>query len=127
MNPIIEHQFLQTRRQFFGDAGLRLGGIALAQMLGSTASAAPTAAGRVHPPLPGFPHFKPRAKSLIYVHMNGGPSQLDMWDYKPELQKRFHEELPKSVRGEQRITGMTSRQSKLPVAPSLFKFAQHGN
>ena len=126
MNPIIEHQLLQTRRQFFGSAGLRLGGIALAQMLGSAASAAPTAAGRVHPPLPGFPHFKPRAKSLIYVHMNGGPSQLDMWDYKPDLQKHFNEELPKSVRGEQRITGMTSGQSKLPVAPSLFKFAQHG-
>ena len=125
MNPLNEHQLLQTRRQFFGDAGLRLGGIALAQILGSAASAAPSAV-RVHPPLPGFPHFKPRAKSLIYVHMNGGPSQLDMWDYKPDLQKHFNEELPKSIRGEQRITGMTSGQSKLPVAPSLFKFAQHG-
>ena len=127
MNPLNEHQLLQTRRQFFGDAGLRLGGIALAQMLGSNVIAAPNPGGRVHPPLPGFPHFKPRAKSLIYVHMNGGPSQIDMWDYKPELQKRFNEELPKSVRGEQRITGMTSGQGKLPVAPSLFKFAQHGN
>ncbi len=128
MNPIIEHQLLQTRRQFFGNAGLRLGGIALAQMLGSAATGnAAAATSRVHPPLPGFPHFKPRAKSLIYVHMNGGPSQLDMWDYKPDLQKHFNEELPKSVRGEQRITGMTSGQSKLPVAPSLFKFAQHGN
>ncbi len=128
MNPIIEHQLLQTRRQFFGSAGLRLGGIALAQMLGNAATSnAAAATGRVHPPLPGFPHFAPKAKSLIYVHMNGGPSQLDLWDYKPELQKRFNEELPKSVRGEQRITGMTSGQSKLPVAPSLFKFAQHGN
>ena len=128
MNPIIEHQLLQTRRQFFGNAGLRLGGIALAQMLGNAATSnAAAATSRVHPPLPGFPHFAPKAKSLIYIHMNGGPSQLDLWDYKPELQKRFNEELPKSVRGEQRITGMTSGQSKLPVAPSLFKFAQHGN
>ena len=127
MNPIHEHQLLQTRRQFFGSAGLRLGSLALAQLLGgadTSRAAAPT--GRVHLPQPGFPHFAPRAKSLIYLHMNGGPSQIDLWDYKPELQKHFNEELPKSIRGEQRITTMTSGQGKLPVAPSMFKFAQHG-
>ena len=127
MNPLHEHQLLQTRRQFFGSAGLRLGSLALAQLLGSTAiSRAAASTGRVHLPQPGFPHFAPRAKSLIYLHMNGGPSQIDLWDYKPELQKHFNEELPKSVRGEQRITTMTSGQGKLPVAPSMFKFAQHG-
>ena len=126
MDPIFEHQLLQTRRQFFGSTGLRLGGIALAHLLGTRAASA-SVAGRVHPALPGFPHFPPKAKSIIYLHMNGGPSQIDLWDYKPELQKHFNEELPKSVRGEQRITTMTSGQSKLPVAPSMFKFAQHGN
>lgn len=127
MNPIHEHHLIQTRRQFFGSAGLRLGGVALAQLLGGAAisrAAAPT--GRVHLPQPGFPHFAPRVQSLIYLHMNGGPSQIDLWDYKPGLQKHFNEELPKSVRGDQRITTMTSGQGKLPVAPSMFKFAQHG-
>ena len=128
MDPIFEHQLLQTRRQFFGTTGLRLGGLALAHLLGNhaTAEGASPTDKRVHPPLPGFPHFAPKAKSVIYLHMNGGPSQLDTWDYKPELQKRFNEELPKSVRGDQRITTMTSGQGRLPVAPSKFAFAQHG-
>ncbi len=130
MAPLFEHQLLQTRRQFFGHTGLRLGGLALAQLLGTgaaTRASATAATGRVHPPLEGFPHFAPKAKSLIYLHMNGGPSQLDLWDYKPGLQKHFSEELPKTVRGEQRITTMTSGQAKLPVAPSMFKFGQHGD
>jgi hypothetical protein len=133
MDPIFEHQLLQTRRQFFSSAGLRLGGLALAQLLGTkvAAGAAATmsaAAGvRVHPPLPGFPHFAPKAKSLIYLHMNGGPSQLDTWDYKPQLQEHFNEDLPKSIRGDQRITGMTSGQARFPVAPSKFAFTQNGN
>jgi hypothetical protein len=134
MNPLLEHDLLQTRRQFFGHAGLRVGGIALAQLLGHAATGrassetAKAAAGtRVYPPLPGFPHFEPKARSIIYLHMNGGPSQIDLWDYKPELQKHFSDDLPKNVRGDQRITTMTSGQGKLPVAPSMFKFAQHGN
>ena len=126
MDPIFQHQLLQTRRQFFGCTGLRLGGIALAHLLGKNAIASP-AIGRVHPALPGFPNFPPKAKSLIYLHMNGGPSQIDLWDYKPGLQQHFNEELPKSVQGGQRITTMTSGQAKFPVAPSKFAFAQHGN
>lgn len=124
MDPIFEHQLLQTRRQFFGSTGIRLGSLALAQLLGNAASA--KAATRIQPALPNLPHFKPKAKALIYIHMSGGPSQLDLWDYKPQLQKFYDTELPKSVRGDQRITTMTSGQSKLAVAPSLFKFAQHG-
>jgi uncharacterized protein (DUF1501 family) len=80
----------------------------------------------VHPPLAGFPHFAPKAKRIIYLHMNGGPSQLDTWDYKPALQPRFDEDLPESIRQGQRITTMTSGQTRFPVAPSIFKFAQHG-
>lgn len=130
MHPCIEHQHLQTRRQFFGSTGLRLGGIALASLLAARAgktAAAPTAAGSpVHPPLPGFPHFAPRAKSLIYLHMNGGPAQIDLWDYKPVLQDHFDKDLPDSVRMGQRITTMTSGQARLPVAPSKFKFSKQG-
>jgi len=131
MDPFFEHQLLQTRRQFFGRTGLRLGGLALANLMGARslpASAIADSNGgtRVHPPLPGFPHFPPTAKSIIYLHMNGGPPQLDMWDYKPQLQAFFDKDIPKEVRGDQRITGMTSGQARFPVAPSIFKFNQHG-
>jgi hypothetical protein len=133
MHPLLEHHLLQTRRQFFGNLGLRFGGLALAGLMGeslikTTADAATLkASGRVHPALPGFPHFAPKAKSIIYLHMNGGPSQIDMWDYKPALAAQFDKDLPDSIRMGQRITTMTSGQARLPVAPSMFKFAQHGN
>ena len=128
MHPILEHQLNLTRRQFFGSTGLRLGGIGMA-MLGARTAAAATTAGspnRIHPPLPGLPHFAPRAKSVIYLHMNGGPAQQDLFDYKPQLTELFDKDLPDSVRMGQRITTMTSGQSRLPVAPSIFKFAQYG-
>jgi hypothetical protein len=132
MDPILEHSLLQTRRQFFGQTGLRFGGLALAWLLGERAfqpqpaQAAAPAGGAVHPPLPGFPHFAPKAKSIIYLHMNGGPSQLDLLDYKPGLKAEFDKDLPDSIRMGQRITTMTSGQTRLPVAPSMFAFAQHG-
>ena len=81
---------------------------------------------QIHPPLAGFPHFAPKAKRLIYLHMNGGPSQLDLFDYKPQLAEHFDKDLPDSIRNGQRITTMTSGQARFPVAPSIFKFAQHG-
>jgi hypothetical protein len=127
MNPIEELHQAQTRRQFFGEGALRMGGISMAMMAAEHSRASETAtAGQVHPPLPGFPHFAPKAKAVIYLHMNGGPSQLDTWDYKPGLQAHFDKDLPDSIRMGQRITTMTSGQSRLPVAPSLFKFARYG-
>jgi len=125
MDPLFQHDLLQTRRQFFGSTGLRLGGLALGMLLGER-SARAQAPARVHPPFPGLPHFPPRAKSLIYLHMNGGPAQIDLWDYKPQLARFFDQQLPDSVRRGQRITTMTSGQSRLPVAPSRFRFRQHG-
>jgi hypothetical protein len=132
MDPLFAYNLLQTRRQFFGHTGLRLGGLALAGMLAKTTSAQAAAAAanavpsQVHAPLAGLPHFKPKAQSVIYIHMNGGPSQLDLWDYKPGLKAHFDKDLPDSVRGKQRITGMTSGQSRFPVAPTMFGFKQHG-
>jgi Protein of unknown function (DUF1501) len=126
MNPIFEHDLLQTRRQFFGAAGIRLGGLGLAFLAAGLGRAEDAAVGRVHPALPGFPHFKPKAKRLIYLHMNGGPSQIDLWDHKPRLNDHFDKDLPATVRMNQRITTMTSGQSRLPVAPSMFKFSPHG-
>ncbi|MCB1211705.1 MAG: DUF1501 domain-containing protein, partial [Verrucomicrobiales bacterium] len=123
MNPLFENQLIQTRRQFFGDVGLRAGSIALAGMMQAEGS---SQAASVHTALPGLPHFAAKAKRLIYLHMNGGPSQIDLWDYKPGLRKFFDKELPESVRNGQRITTMTSGQARLPVAPSMFNFQQYG-
>ena len=125
MNTISEHHTLQSRRRFFAGAGLSLGGLALQQLMGGSAQGAQSS-GQVHGALPGFPHFAPKAKRLIYLHMNGAPSQLDLFDYKPGLQRYFDKDLPESVRNGQRITGMTSGQARLPVAPSIFKFSQCG-
>lgn len=121
-SPILQHELLQTRRQFFGSTGLRFGAAALAMLQAGKASAA----SPVHPALPGLPHRKGRAKALIYLHMNGGPSQLDTWDYKPGLAAFFDKDLPESIRRGQRLTTMTSGQGRFPVAPSKFTFRQHG-
>ena len=123
MNPFLEHELLQTRRQFFGDTGVRLGGLAIASLMTGTANGLP--GSKVHPGLPDLPHFKGKAKAVIYLHMNGGPSQLDTWDYKPELHKQFDKDLPRDFLGD-RITTMTSGQGRFPVAPSKYKFTQHG-
>ena len=133
-SPIRQFEIQQTRRQFFGSNGLRLGSVALASMLGARPSAPliaqpmahPMSGGTVHPALPGLPHFAPKAKSIIYLHMNGGPSQIDTWDHKPSLAEQFDKDLPDSIRKGQRITTMTSGQARLPVAPSKFQFNQHG-
>ena len=112
-----------TRRSFFEGAGLRAGSVALGLLAASRASAAP---GRVHPPVPGLPHHKPTAKALIYLHMNGAPSQIDTWDHKPVLKEYFNKDLPQSVRGGQRLSTMTSGQQRFPVAPSKFTFQRMG-
>ncbi len=74
----------------------------------------------------GAPHFPPKARSIIYLFMSGGPSHLDLYDYKPLLNKRHGEQLPDSVRGGQRLTGMSGNQSSIPMVGSPFKFKQHG-
>ena len=121
-DPIQDHLRLLNRRSFLSTAGLGVGGVALAGLLSREAQAANT----VHKPLTGYPHFAPKAKRIIYLHMNGAPSQLDLWDHKPQLEAHFDKDLPESIRNGQRITTMTSGQARFPVAPSQFKFAQHG-
>ncbi len=125
MDPALEYHQHSTRRQFFQGAGLKLGGLAMAGLMGSGERVAASSA-QVHPPLPGFPHFAPRASRLIYLHMNGAPSQLDLFDYKPQLQAYYDKDLPDSIRNNQRITTMTSGQARFPVAPGIFKFQQCG-
>ena len=128
MHPAFEYHHHMNRRRFFEGAGLKVGGLALAGLMGNSALAAGSDGSKLmHPPLPGFPHFAPKAKRLIYLHMNGAPSQLDLFDYKPGLKDYFDKELPDSVRNGQRITTMTSGQKRFPVAPSMFKFRQYGS
>jgi hypothetical protein len=124
MQPALQYHRQATRRQFFGGVGLSVGGLALANLLQSEASASTSEAA--YPSLPGLPHFAPTARRLIYLHMNGAPSQLDLFDHKPGLQDYFDKELPDSVRNNQRITTMTSGQARFPVAPSKFKFTACG-
>lgn len=127
MDPALEYHLHQSRRQFFQGAGLKVGGIALAQLLSQKALAKdlPTQTD-IHPALPGLPHFAPKAKNLIYLHMNGAPAQQDLFDHKPQMEQFFDKELPDSVRNGQRITTMTSGQKRFPVAPSRFGFERCG-
>src|SRR5882672_7241182 len=118
--------FGMSRREFFGRFAYGLGGAALFGLLGRDAIAA---AAAIQNPFKGIltaPHFPAKAKRIIYLFMAGGPSQLDLFDYKPMLNERNGEDLPASVRMGQRLTGMTGFQATLPMAGSLFKFAQHG-
>ncbi len=126
IDKFVQHE---NRRKFFAGAGLKVGGLALAGLMSKAADGATSDASqttRIHPPLPGLPHFAPKAKRLIYLHMNGAPSQLDLFDYKPVLNDHFDQELPDSIRNGQRITTMTSGQERFPVAPSKFQFEQCG-
>ncbi|MEY3609415.1 MAG: hypothetical protein RLZZ447_2203, partial [Verrucomicrobiota bacterium] len=106
-----------TRRQLLGRTATGIGSLALASLLRPGLLAGPAAT----------PHFAPRAKRVIYLFMHGGPSQLDLFDHKPDLRRRHGEELPASLRGTQRLTGMTSGQKAFPVTASLFDFARHGH
>ena len=119
------HELWSTlqRRAFLQSGGLGLGSLALSSLMQGQALAAdqPAVGG-----LPGLPHFPPKAKRVIYLFQSGAPSQLDLFDPKPGLAERRGSELPDSIRRGQRLTGMTSRQSSFPVAPSKYQFAQHG-
>ncbi len=105
-----------SRRQLLGSSIGLLGTLALNKL----------SHGEAVPVKNSLPHFKPRAKRVIYLFQSGAPSQMDLFDYKPKLADLRGTELPDSIRQGQRLTGMTSRQSSFPVAPSKFKFAQHG-
>ena len=124
MNPLLrEAELIQTRRHFFGRAATGIGTAALASLVNPElfGDQPQTQLGSM-----GAPHFAPKAKRVIYLFMSGAPSQLDMWDYKPQLQDWYDKDLPDSVRNGQRITTMTSGQKRFPIAPSTMKFRQYG-
>jgi len=117
-----ENPLTMTRRYFLGKSAKGLGGLALGSLLGDQLVAEPSAIGG----LDGFPHFAPKAKRVIYLFQSGGPPQMDLFDYKPFLDKVHNQEVPDSVFNGQRLTGMTAGQSSFPVARSIFNFERTG-
>jgi len=107
-----------TRRQILQSSAWGFGGLALSQLMASQSSAAEGMLTDLH--------HTPKAKRVIFLFQAGGPSQLDLFDYKPLLNEKHGEQLPASVRGEQRLTGMSGNQSSIPLVGSPFKFGQHG-
>jgi len=119
MNILQEWNTYQTRRQLFARGKNVLGGAALASLFGE--SLARAASGHAQ-----GPQFPPKAKRVIYLHMVGGPSQMDLFDYKPQMQAYYDKDLPESIRNGQRLTTMTSGQARFPIAPSKFQFGAAG-
>ena len=123
-----------SRRAFLGNSSLGVGRAALASLLagssifGSSHSRAAATSGEEKGAkgLPGLPHFAPTAKSVIYLFQSGGPSHVDLFDYKPSVQDRQGTELPASVRGDQRVTGMTSGQASFPVVAPFWSMTRSG-
>jgi hypothetical protein len=130
MNPVQEFAQNLTRRHFFAQGSHAVGWAALSTLLakaGITGYANGAEGGApTGEKLIGHTHFPGKAKRVIYLHMVGGPSQLDLYDYKPVMNDWYDKDLPDSVRMGQRLTTMTSGQKRFPIAPSMFKFAQHG-
>jgi hypothetical protein len=119
---IIEHALHINRRKFLSRLSLGIGSIALGSLLMPDLFKG----GEEEAVIAGLPHFAPRAKRIIYLFQNGAPSQLDLFDYKPLLQKMQGEDLPASVRNGQRLTGMTADQTKFPLAGTVFQFSRYG-
>lgn len=113
---------LLTRRALLTRGSSGIGLAALASLLCPEAKADATEWGG----LPGLPHFAPKAKRVICLFQSGGPSQIELFDYKPRLTEFQGKDLPESVRNGQRLTGMSASQSSFPVVPSRFQFARHG-
>jgi hypothetical protein len=122
MNPL-QVQDILNRRIFLKHGSTAIGGAALAALMsqpGQQLSAADAITQR-------FPTHEAKAKRIIYLFQSGAPSQMDLFDPKPQMKSHHGEDLPESIRKGQRLTTMTSGQAKFPVAPSVFDFAQHGN
>lgn len=121
-SPARDYELMMTRRQLFGKSALGLGTAAMANLLDPVlvkgqASSRPSTGLR-----------RGKAKRVIYLFMSGGPSHLDLWDYKPKLKDLFNKQLPKEIRDGQRVTGMTAKQKNgLPLCPSKYKFTKYDN
>jgi hypothetical protein len=119
-----ENGFSTTRKRFLSTMGMGVGSLALGSLLMPDLFSGNNADDNAF--APGIPHFAPKAKRVIYLFQNGAPSQQELFDYKPKLRELTGQEIPPSVRGTQRLTGMTSGQSTFPLVGSFVDFKQHG-
>ncbi len=128
MDPFKEYVRNETRRQFLSRGSNAVSWAAMTSILAREGRGEGATADRSSPtrPLPTKLHFPAKARNVIYLHMVGGPPQMDMFDYKPVMDRWFDKDLPDSVRMGQRLTTMTSGQTRFPIAPSKYKFARHG-
>jgi len=120
---IIEHGFSWNRRRFLSAMSIGVGSMALGSLLMPDLF---SGTGMEEGWAPGVPHFAPKAKRIIYLFQNGAPSQQELFDYKPKLREMHGQEIPPSVRGKQRLTGMTANQSSFPLVGSFVDFKQYG-
>lgn len=119
---IFEHGLNMNRRRFLARASLGIGSVALGSLLIPDLFSS----SEEEMVMTGLPQFAPKAKRIIYLFQNGAPSQLDLFDHKPLLQQMQGQDLPDSIRKGQRLTGMTSKQEKFPLAGTAFNFQQYG-
>jgi len=124
MDENFKHHINNNRRHFLKKAGLGIGGLALASMMDPFTMFSKSSS--INPTGLDLPHFAPKAKRVIYLFQSGGPSQLDLFDYKPKLNEMRGQDLPDSIRKGQRLTGMTSGQDRFPLVGSNFNFKQYG-
>lgn len=122
-NEFLKNRLNITRRHFFGQAAAGIGGLALGSLLVPDLFKGDSSSQNM--PL-GLAHFAPKAKRIIYLCQNGAPSQYESFDFKPLLQKMAGQDLPESIRGNQRLTGMTASQDKFPLVGSYYNFKQWG-
>ena len=121
MKTFEDYLTLETRRQFFRKSAAGIGGAALGSLLGQDKL---TAAGNEGATF--TQHHNPRAKRAMYLFMSGAPSQIDLWDHKPKMKEWYDKDLPDEIRDGQRLTTMTSKQARFPIAPSIYNFQPHG-
>lgn len=121
---ILEEGLNHNRRKFLSRLSLGVGSLALGSLLVPDLFSGKAETEEAM--MKALPHFAPKAKRVIYLFQNGAPSQLESFDYKPLLNKRMGEELPESIRGTQRLTGMTASQTSFPLVGSHYKFDQYG-
>lgn len=121
---VLEHGFSWNRRRFLSTMGFGVGSMALGSLLMPDLFSKKDEGGEAF--IPGLPHFAPKAKRVIYLFQNGAPSQQELFDYKPKLREMTGQEIPPSVRGNQRLTGMTANQASFPLVGSFVDFKQYG-
>src|SRR3546814_927574 len=121
---LFESGLTVNRSQFLSSASVGIGSVALGSLLIPDLFSRAAAAGEEF--IPGVPHFAPKAKRVIYLFQSGAPSQLESFDYKPLLREMMGKDLPESIRGGQRLTGMTAGQASFPLVGSYYDFKQYG-